>query len=146
MYYPIWADPTFLIFIVPAMLLGLSPKRRSRVASSNIRRCPPCAICRGAGCPPESWYNGLSGVSIEETQGFLSDHYDPRSQTPSPVVGRARSRLRGRGRRGRPPKQVRGCNTPRVTCPCTAHRSGGRLSSFGSCWPAHHYGASCSKP
>ena len=82
MYYPIWADPTFLIFIVPAMLLGLIAQRAVQGRFKEYSQVPTMRHLTGAQVARQILdTNGLSGVSIEETHGFLSDHYDPRSQT-----------------------------------------------------------------
>jgi len=94
MYYPIWYDPTFLIFIVPAMILGLIAQA---AVQGRFKQYSQVATMRGlTGAQVARQIldtNGLSGVSIEETQGFLSDNYDPRSQTLrlSPDVARSTS-------------------------------------------------------
>ena len=94
MYYPIWYDPTFLIFIVPAMILGFIAQA---AVQGRFKQYSQVATMRGlTGAQVARQIldtNGLSGVSIEETQGFLSDNYDPRSQTLrlSPDVARSTS-------------------------------------------------------
>ena len=94
MYYPIWYDPTFLIFIVPAMILGFIAQA---LVQGRFKQYSQVATMRGlTGAQVARQIldtNGLSSVSIEETQGFLSDNYDPRSQTLrlSPDVARSTS-------------------------------------------------------
>jgi Zn-dependent membrane protease YugP len=92
--YPIWYDSTFLIFIVPAMILGFIAQA---LVQGRFKQYSQVATMRGlTGAQVARQIldtNGLSGVSIEETQGFLSDNYDPRSQTLrlSPDVARSTS-------------------------------------------------------
>jgi len=93
-YYPIWYDPTFLLFIVPVMILGLIAQA---MVKSKFDKFSKVRISRGlAGAQVAREIldsNGLSWVSIEETNGFLSDHYDPRSRVLrlSPQVARTPS-------------------------------------------------------
>ncbi len=93
-YYPIWYDPTFLIFIIPAMILGFIAQA---AVQGRFKQYSQVATMRGlTGAQVARQIldtNGLSGVSIEETQGFLTDNYDPRSQTLrlSPDVARSTS-------------------------------------------------------
>ena len=94
MYYPIWADPTFLIFIVPAMILGFIAQAAVQGRFKQYSQVRTMRGLTGAQVARQILdTNGLSGVSIEETQGFLSDNYDPRSQTLrlSPDVARSAS-------------------------------------------------------
>ena len=92
--YPIWYDSTFLIFIIPAMILGFIAQA---AVQGRFKQYSQVATMRGlTGAQVARQIldtNGLSGVSIEETQGFLSDNYDPRSQTLrlSPDVARSTS-------------------------------------------------------
>jgi uncharacterized protein len=94
MYYPIWSDPTFFIFIVPALILGLIAQAVVKGAFSRYSRVLTARGLTGAQAAREILdANGLQGVMIEETTGFLSDHYDPRSRTLrlSPDVARTPS-------------------------------------------------------
>jgi hypothetical protein len=94
MYYPIWYDSTFLIFIVPAFILGLIAQAAVQGRFNQYSRVRTLRGLTGAQVAREILdTNGLYGVSIEEAQGFLSDHYDPRSQTLrlSPEVARSPS-------------------------------------------------------
>jgi Zn-dependent membrane protease YugP len=92
--YLILADPTFLIFIVPAMILGLIAQAAVQGRFKQYSQVRTMRGLTGAQVARQILdTNGLSGVSIEETQGFLSDNYDPRSQTLrlSPDVARSTS-------------------------------------------------------
>jgi Zn-dependent membrane protease YugP len=94
MYYPIWYDSTFLIFIVPALILGLIAQMAVKGAFSRYSKVRTVRGLTGAQVAREILdANGLEGVMIEETTGFLSDHYDPRSRTLrlSPDVARTPS-------------------------------------------------------
>jgi Zn-dependent membrane protease YugP len=80
-YFPIWNDPTFWIFIVPAMILGLVAQGVVKGRFDKYSKVRTVRGLTGAQVAREILdSNGLSGVSIEETNGFLSDHYDPRSR------------------------------------------------------------------
>ncbi len=94
MYYPIWYDPTFFIFIVPALILGLIAQAmvQGRFGKySQIRTLRGLTGAEAARAILDA--NGLVDITIEETTGFLSDHYDPRSRTLrlSPQVARSPS-------------------------------------------------------
>ncbi|MGC8879343.1 MAG: zinc metallopeptidase [Anaerolineae bacterium] len=94
MYYPIWYDPTFFIFIVPALILGLIAQAvvQGRFSKySQVRTLRGLTGAQAARAILDA--NGLVDVTIEETTGFLSDHYDPRSRTLrlSPQVARSPS-------------------------------------------------------
>ena len=93
-YYPIWADPTFFIFIIPALIMGLIAQAVVKGRFNKYSQVRTLRGLTGAQAAREILdSNGLSDVSIEETQGFLSDHYDPRSRTLSlsPQVARSAS-------------------------------------------------------
>jgi uncharacterized protein len=93
-YYPIWYDTTFLIFIVPALVLGLIAQAMVKGAFNKFSKVGTSRGLTGAQAAREILdSNGLQGVAIEETKGMLSDHYDPRSRTLrlSPDVGRSSS-------------------------------------------------------
>ena len=94
MYYPIWSDSTFLIFIVPALILGLIAQTAVKGQFDKYSRVRTSRGLTGAQAARQIMdANGLEGVMIEETTGFLSDHYDPRTRTLrlSPDVARSPS-------------------------------------------------------
>jgi hypothetical protein len=93
-YYPIWYDPTFWIFIVPVMILGLIAQVVVKGKFDKYSQVRTMRGLTGAQVAREILdSNSLSWVSIEETNGFLSDHYDPRSRVLrlSPQVARGAS-------------------------------------------------------
>jgi Zn-dependent membrane protease YugP len=80
--YPIWADPTFLIFIIPAMILGFIAQAAVRGRFNKYSQVRTSRGLTGAQAAREILdSNGLYDVKIEEARGLLSDHYDPRSRT-----------------------------------------------------------------
>lgn len=82
MYYPIWHDPTFFIFIVPALILGLIAQWTVKGRFNKYSKVRTVRNLTGAQAAREILdSNGLHDVSIEESRGFLSDHYDPRTRT-----------------------------------------------------------------
>lgn len=94
MYYPIWYDTTFFIFIVPALILGLIAQAAVQGRFNKYSQVRTLRGLTGAEAARAILdANGLVGVAIEETTGFLSDHYDPRSRTLrlSPQVARSPS-------------------------------------------------------
>jgi Zn-dependent membrane protease YugP len=94
MYYPIWYDSTFLIFIVPALLLGIIAQLAVKGQFDKYSKVRTQRGLTGAQAAREILdANGLENVMIEETTGFLGDHYDPRTRTLrlSPDVARAPS-------------------------------------------------------
>lgn len=93
MFYPGFAfDPLYLLLALPALVLGLYAQlkvkgafnRYSRVRAGLTGAQAARALLDG---------KGLHDVVVEETRGFLSDHYDPRSRTLrlSPSVARTNS-------------------------------------------------------
>jgi uncharacterized protein len=87
-------DPMYLVFAIPGLLLALYAsfltkstfKKYSNVASRSGMSGAEAAGQMLAGA-------GINDVAIEETGGFLSDHYDPLSRTLrlSPSVYRSNS-------------------------------------------------------
>jgi Zn-dependent membrane protease YugP len=87
-------DPYYLLFFLPGMLLSLWASARVK---STFHRYSQVASRRGfTGAEAARELirrRGISGVHVEETQGFLSDHYDPRHRVLrlSPDVYHGRS-------------------------------------------------------
>ena len=75
-------DPLYLIIALPALLLGMYAQARVK---SNFNKYAQVRTSRGfTGAEvAKALLNsqGLYDVQVEETQGFLSDHYDPRTKT-----------------------------------------------------------------
>ncbi len=75
-------NPTYWLFALPALLLGLYAQARVRSTYSKYLRVPNARGVTGARAAQELLaYANLSDVQIEGTRGTLSDHYDPRSKT-----------------------------------------------------------------
>lgn len=75
-------DPMYLVFVLPAFLLGLWAQFKVKGAYAKYLRVPNQRGLTGLAAaqiilPRE----GLTDVSIEGTPGELTDHYDPRSKT-----------------------------------------------------------------
>jgi hypothetical protein len=73
---------TYLLFALPALMLGLVAQFRVRGAFNRYSQVRTARGVTGAQVAREILDgNGLSDVRVERVQGFLSDHYDPRSRT-----------------------------------------------------------------
>lgn len=76
-----YLDPRYLIFALPGLLLGLWAQMRVKGAFSKYSKV---RLSRDASGAQIARYlldqQGLQDVRIEEVQGFLSDHYDPRTR------------------------------------------------------------------
>lgn len=89
---PMWWDPMYFVFIAPALILGLWAQ--ARVKSTFHQASQVGASVTGAQAARRILDQaGLQDVRVEEVQGFLSDHYDPRHKVLrlSPAVYRERS-------------------------------------------------------
>ncbi|MCX7851547.1 MAG: zinc metallopeptidase [Caldilineales bacterium] len=87
-------DPLWLILALPGLLLGLWAQARVRSAFGQYSRVANSRGLTGAQAARLVLdYYGLHDVRIEETGGFLTDHYDPRHRVLrlSPDVGRSPS-------------------------------------------------------
>ena len=75
-------DPLYLILALPALLLGMYAQARVR---NNFNKYSQVRTLRGVtgAQVARSLLNsqGLYDVQVEESHGFLSDHYDPRTRT-----------------------------------------------------------------
>jgi len=88
----IYFDLKLLIFIAPALLLGLWAQMRVKSTYARAARMP--ARLSGAAAARHILDSaGVSGVDIEQVPGHLSDHYDPRHRVLrlSPEVYQGRS-------------------------------------------------------
>lgn len=85
-------DPLYFLFLAPAILLGLWAQFRVKGTFAEAERVP--APLSGAAAARHVLDSaGLRDVRIEPIEGFLSDHYDPRSKVLrlSPQVYGSRS-------------------------------------------------------
>ena len=68
---------TYLLFLLPAILLGLWAQMKVKSTYAEAARIP--ARLSGAAAAQRMLQDaGVDGVEIEEVPGHLSDHYDPR--------------------------------------------------------------------
>lgn len=75
-------DPLYLLFAMPALLLGLWAQARVRSAFGRYSKVRAASGITGAQAARRILdANGLHNVAVERVNGFLSDHYDPRSKT-----------------------------------------------------------------
>jgi Zn-dependent membrane protease YugP len=76
-------DPTFII-VLPALLLALYAQFRVRGTFSRFSQVKTAAGRTGAEVAAELLRRrGIPDVKIEQVDGMLSDHYDPRTRTLS---------------------------------------------------------------
>jgi Zn-dependent membrane protease YugP len=75
-------SPLYLILALPALLLGLWAQMRVRSAFGKYSKVRSMSGVTGAQAARRILdTNGLYNVAVERVNGFLSDHYDPRSKT-----------------------------------------------------------------
>jgi uncharacterized protein len=87
-------DSTFLCFLVPALILGFIAQAMVKSKFNKYAKVRTMRGMTGAQVAREILdSNGLYDVTVEETTGFLSDHYDPRHRVLrlSPEVARVPS-------------------------------------------------------
>lgn len=73
-------DPTFYIFVVPALIVALIAQINVKSTYSKYSRLANSAGLTGAEAARRILdANGLTNVRIEHISGQLSDHFDPRS-------------------------------------------------------------------
>jgi Zn-dependent membrane protease YugP len=85
-------DPLYFIILAPAILLGLWAQMKVKSTYAEAQQMPaPLSGAAAARHILDS--SGAHDVGIEVTQGFLSDHYDPRHKVLrlSPQVYQSRS-------------------------------------------------------
>jgi uncharacterized protein len=76
-----WFDPLFLIMSLPALILGLWAQMKVRSAFQKYSKVRAWSGMTGSEAARRILdSNGLTNVRVEQTQGFLSDHYDPRGK------------------------------------------------------------------
>jgi len=74
-------DPLYLVFALPGLLLGMWARARVKNAFNKYAQVRTMRNVTGAEVARALLDSqGLYDVVIEETKGFLSDHYDPRSK------------------------------------------------------------------
>lgn len=77
----IGADPMYLMFALPALLLGMWAQHKVKSSFARAKEIRAGSGLSGAETAQKilDAYN-ISNVGIEETKGFLSDHYDPKAK------------------------------------------------------------------
>jgi Zn-dependent membrane protease YugP len=74
-------DPLYLVFALPGLLIGLWARSRVNSAFNKYKQVRTAQNVTGAQVARTLLDSqGLHNVQVEEVQGFLSDHYDPRSK------------------------------------------------------------------
>ena len=91
-------DPLYFVILAPGLLLAMWAQWRTQSAFNQGKEIPSSSGLTGAEAAAEVMRSaGISGVSIEPVQGFLSDHYDPREKvlrlSPDVYEGRSLSAL-----------------------------------------------------
>ncbi len=82
MYPMVGGYGLFLLFSLPALLLGLWAQSKVRSAFNKYSRIRVYTGMSGADIARRILdRNGLTQVKVEQTKGMLSDHYDPRTKT-----------------------------------------------------------------
>lgn len=78
----LWFDPAYLLFALPGLALAMLASLFVRRRFSHYSQVPSARGLTGAEAADIMLRRaGVSGVRIEMTQGFLSDHYDPSQRT-----------------------------------------------------------------
>ena len=76
--FPLFFDPMYLLFSLPALILGLWAQWRVQSAFKKYSQVRTWSGMSGAQVARRVLdFNGLHNVRVEPVQGFLSDHYDP---------------------------------------------------------------------
>ena len=87
-----WFNPTYYLFALPALILGLYAQYKVRSAYAKYQKVPNQSHLTGYEVAQRLLYRyGMGDVKVRETRGVLSDHYDPRKKTLSLSLGVARS-------------------------------------------------------
>ena len=91
-------DPVYFLFVAPAMLLAAWASWRVHRAYAEAREVPADSGFSGAQAAEAILdQNGLTGVRVEPTDGYLSDHYDPTDKvlrlSPDVYAGRSLAAL-----------------------------------------------------
>src|SRR3954465_806439 len=75
-------DPTYLLFILPALALSLWASWRTHAAFKKYSRVRTLRGLTGAQAAREMLRRaGIPDVEVVPTRGFLSDHYHPANKT-----------------------------------------------------------------
>ena len=76
-----WFDPMYLVFLAPGLALSLYATWKTKSTFSKYSKIGSQKRMTGAQAAALMLQrNGIDGVKIEHTNGWLSDHYDPRKK------------------------------------------------------------------
>lgn len=79
---PFFFDPTYFLFILPALALSLWASWRTHSAFKKYSRVRTLRGLTGAQAAQEMLRRaGIPDVEVVRTRGFLSDHYNPANRT-----------------------------------------------------------------
>ncbi len=87
-------DPLYFIILAPAMLLAIWAQMKVKGAFARASEIPARGMLTGAEAARRLLHSyGLQRIDIEQANGFLSDHYDPKAKVLrlSPDVYNGRS-------------------------------------------------------
>jgi uncharacterized protein len=71
-------DPLYILFLAPGLLLSMWASFKVKSTFRHYSTVPAASGMSGAQAAAELMRRkGIRDVSVEEVQGFLSDHYDP---------------------------------------------------------------------
>ena len=77
-----WIDYWYIVLVLPAMILAFWAQHRVQSTFNKYSRMPTRARTTGAEAARMVLReNGVGNVDIRETQGNLTDHFDPRNNT-----------------------------------------------------------------
>ena len=75
-------DPAYFLFALPGLLLALWASGKTKFTFERYSRVAARSGMTGAQAAARLLYSaGITDVKIEQTGGFLSDHYDPSCKT-----------------------------------------------------------------
>lgn len=92
-------DPVYIVFVMlPSLVLALWAQARVKSAYAKASKVPSLSGMTGAQVAQEIMHaDGITDVRVEQVQGFLSDHYDPRKKvlrlSPDVYAGRSLAAL-----------------------------------------------------
>ena len=75
-----WFDPMYFVFLAPGLALSLYATWKTKSTFSKYSKIGSQKRMTGAQAALMLQRNGIDGVKIEPTNGWLSDHYDPRKK------------------------------------------------------------------
>ncbi len=76
-----WFDPMYFVFLAPGLALSLYATWKTKSTFSKYSKIGSQKRMTGAQAAALMLQrNGIDGVKIEHTSGWLSDHYDPRKK------------------------------------------------------------------